>query len=77
MNAEAVRFSRDIREHNTRCKPAIKSSCIQRFRCYIEHSNWDEAILSQDEWIDIMCVAVIIITSLYFIPVLLVMLFLR
>lgn len=42
----------------------------------IEHSDWDEEILAQDEWLEKMCLGVITAASL-FISTVLIMLFLR
>jgi hypothetical protein len=43
---------------------------------FIKHSDWDDEILAQEEWLDKMCISVIMIASLYLIPSALVMLFL-
>ena len=77
MTTEAVTFSRDRRERNTGYKIFTKSSYLRRFRYFIEHSDWDEVILVHEEWIDMMCVVIIIVASLYFVPIVLAMLFLR
>jgi hypothetical protein len=77
MATEVVTFSKDIREHKTGYKTFTRSSYLRRFRYFIEHSNWDEMILKQEVWIDIMCVVTIIFASLYFIPICLSMLLLR
>ncbi len=78
MTTEAVTFSKNIRKRSTGDKTFAKSNKdLRRFRHFIEHSNWDEVILVHEEWIDIMCVVIIIVASLYFIPIVLAMLFLR
>ena len=77
MTTEVVTFSKDIREHNTGYKTFTRSSYLRRFRYFIEHSNWDEVILAHEEWIDKMCIVIIIAASLYLIPIVLAMLFLR
>ena len=76
MTTEAITFSRHIREQDTRYKTSTKPNSLRRFRYFIEHSDWDEEILAQEEWIDKMCIGVIIVASLFIAPVL-VMLFLR
>ena len=77
MTIEATTFSTQIRGQDARYKAFTKPNSLQRFRYFIEHSDWDEVMLDQEEWIDKMCIGVIIVTSLYFIPTVLVMLFLR
>jgi len=77
MATEAVTVSRNIRERNTGYKTFTRSSYLRRFRYFIEHSNWDEVILSHEEWIDKMCIVIIIAASVYLIPIALAMLFLR
>ena len=76
MATEAVTFSKDIREHNTGYKTFARSSYLRRFRYFIEHSNWDEVILSREGWIDGMCIVMIVAASVYLIPIALAMLFL-
>jgi hypothetical protein len=77
MTTEVVTFSKDVREHNTGYKTFTRSSYLRRFRFFIEHSNWDEVILSHERWIDGVCIAIIIAASVYLIPIALAMLFLR
>jgi hypothetical protein len=77
MTTEAVTFSRHIREQDAQYFTFTEPNSLRRFRYFIEHSDWDEVILAQEEWIDKMCIGVIIVASLYFIPPVLVTLFLR
>jgi hypothetical protein len=77
MITETTTFSRHIREQNARHKPHTKPNFLWRFRYFIEHSEWDEVILAQEEWLNKMCIGIIIAAALYFIPRVLVMLFLR
>ena len=77
MATEAVTFSKDVREPDIGYKTFTRSSYLKRFRYFIEHSNWDEVILSQEGWIDGICIVVIIAASVYLIPIALAMLFLR
>ena len=76
MTTEAMTFSRRIRKQDARYKTFTKLNSLRRLRYFIEHSDWDEEILVQEEWIDKMCIGVIIAASL-FIALVLVMLFLR
>ena len=76
MTTEATTFSTHIRGQDAVHKPFAKPTSLSRFRYFIEHSDWDEVILSQEEWIDNLCIGIIIVASVYFIPPLLVMLFL-
>lgn len=77
MTTEAMTFSRHIREQDAGYKTFTKPNSLRRFRYFIEQSDWDEEILAQEEWIDKMCIGVIIIASLFFIVPVLVMMFLR
>ena len=49
---------------------AAKENPIRRFQQFIESSDWEERYLCNRR-IDKMCLAVIIISLLYFLPVLL------
>jgi hypothetical protein len=78
MTTEAATFQRRIRRsqgvwHNAFIRP----NYLRRFRYFIEKSDWDDVILAQEEWIDRMCIGVIIVAALYFIPPVLTILFLR
>jgi hypothetical protein len=77
MTTEATTFSTHIREQDAGYKTFTKPNSLWRFRYFIEHSDWDEVILAHDEWIDKMCIVIIIVASLYLIPTVLAMLFLR
>ena len=77
MATEVVTFSRDIQEHNTEHKAVTRSSYLRRFRYFIEHSNWDEVILSHEGLIDGMCIVILVAASVYLIPLTLAMLFMR
>ena len=77
MTTEATTFSRHIREQDAVYKTFTKPDFLRRFRYFVEQSDWDEVMLAQEEWIDNLCIGVIIVASLYFIPPVLVMLFLR
>lgn len=76
MTTEAITFSRHIREQDTRYKTFTKPNPLRRFLYFIEHSDWDEEIIAQDEWIEKMCIGVMIVASLFIAPVL-VLLFLK
>jgi hypothetical protein len=76
MTTEATTFSRHIREQDAGYITFTKPNYLRRFRHSIEHSDWDEVMLAQEEWIDNLCIGVIIVASIYFIPPVLVMLFL-
>lgn len=76
MNTEEATFSTPIRKQPTRHKTAAKPYSLQRFRNFVKHSEWDEVILAQEEWIDKMFLGLILVASIYFVPPVLVMLFL-
>jgi len=43
---------------------------LGRYRSFIESTDWDEKILNQEKWIDGLCLGLIILSILYFTPVL-------
>ncbi len=77
MTTEATTYSGHIRGQDAGYKTFTKPHILRRFRYFIERADWDEVILAHDEWIDKLCIGVMIVASLYFIPPALVMLFLR
>jgi hypothetical protein len=78
MSTEAATFQRRIRSRQGAWHRAfIRPNYLRRFRLFGERSDWDEAILAQEEWIERMCIGVIIVAALYFIPPVLTILFLR
>jgi hypothetical protein len=46
-----------------------KPNPLKKFRCFIEHSNWDEDLLKYEKWIDAGCMAVIAMSFVFFLPV--------
>ena len=75
MTTEATAFSEHIRVQEAGCKTFTKPNFLRRFLYFIEHSDWDEVILAQEEWVDKMCIVIIIVASLYLIPIVSAMLF--
>lgn len=71
MQSIATTFSRWIRRPDI----AVSSSfsvgrLLGRHRYFIEATDWDEKILHQEKWIDGLCLGLIILSLLYFTPVL-------
>jgi hypothetical protein len=54
----------------TACRTFSKPSLLKRFRYLIEYTDWDEKLLNQEKWINKICFGFIILSSLYFVPVL-------
>jgi hypothetical protein len=77
MTTEAVTFQRRIGRQGAWHKAFTKPTYLRRFRYFLEKSDWDDVILAQEEWINRMCIGVIIAAALYFIPPVLTILFLR
>jgi hypothetical protein len=75
MTTQAATYSRHIKGQQAAYKTFAKPHYQRRFRYFIEHSNWDEEFLAQEEWINKLSIGVIILAALYFIPPVLVMLF--
>ena len=51
------------------CKIAYKRSLPRRVQQFIEWADWDERYLC-NPWIDKICLGIIVISLLYFVPVL-------
>lgn len=77
MTGETETFQRRMKKHGPWHKGFTRSNDLQRFRYFIEESDWDDVIFAQEEWINRMCIGVMIVAALYFTPPILVMLFLR
>jgi len=77
MSTEAVTFQRRWRRQGAWHKAFTRPSYLRRFRTFIERSDWDDVLRAQEEWINRMCIGVIIVAALYFIPPVLTILFLR
>jgi hypothetical protein len=75
MNIEAITFSRRITGQGAGQQAFAKSNYQNRLHGFIEHTDWDEVMIAQDGWIDKLCIGVIIVASLYFIPPALVVIF--
>lgn len=62
--------SRAIRQPGrVQCKIASKRNLLRRFERFIESTDWDERYLCS-KWIDKACIGVLVISMLYFLPVL-------
>ncbi|MBE0555690.1 MAG: hypothetical protein IH628_00525 [Proteobacteria bacterium] len=77
MTAEAVTYQRRMRRQGAWHKAFTRENYLRRFRCFIEKSDWDDLIISQEEWINRMCIGVIIVAAFYFVPPVVTILFLR
>ncbi len=75
MTTEAATFQRRIRRQAAWHKAFTRPNYLRRFRYFVEKSDWDEVILAQEEWINRMCIGVIIVAALYFVPPVLTILF--
>jgi hypothetical protein len=63
MTTDATTFPRYIQGQDAACKTFTKPNSLRRFRYFIEHFDWDDLILAQEEWINKLCVGVIIVGS--------------
>jgi len=75
MATDAVTYERRLRKQGAWHKTFTRPSTARRLRHFVEKSDWDEMILAQEEWIDRMCIGVIIVAALYFVPPVLAILF--
>lgn len=75
MATDAVTYERRLRRQDAWHKTFSRPSALRRLRHFVEASDWDELILAQEEWINRMCIGVIIVAALYFVPPVLTILF--
>ena len=75
---EVEQMAREVYKRWGRVDLLINNAGIARDGLVIryEESDWDEVILAQEEWINRMCIGVIIVAALYFVPPVLTILFL-
>ena len=76
MQTEATTLSTLARHSEVKtdvkiCRPGI----LEKVRHFIESTDWDEWVTGQERWINRICLGVVIISFVYFIPVLLSALF--
>ena len=76
MMTEVATYERRLRKHGAWHKTFTRPGYLQQLRHFVEKSDWDEVILAQEEWINRMCIGVIIVAALYFVPPVLTILFL-
>lgn len=77
MTTKAVASSKHAREQDASNKTFTQSNSLWRLLYFIKHSDWDDEILAQEEWLDKVCIGVIGVAALSLIPPALVLLFMR
>jgi hypothetical protein len=77
MTTDAATYQRRVEKQGAWHKAFTRRSYLQRFRYFVEKSDWDDAMLAQEEWINRICIVVILVAALYFIPPVLTILFFR
>ena len=70
MTTIAATFSRNIGRSRAAYRTASRPAYLKRFRCFIEHSHWDEKLLTHEEQANQICRGIIIAAVLYLAPVL-------
>jgi len=65
MATNSSRWTR-AKSHRIYFRPSLR----KRFCRFIETSAWDERLLSQEKWINRICLGYIIVSVLYFSPIL-------
>jgi len=71
MQSIATTFSRWIRWPEIAVSSGFSARrLLRRHRYFIESTDWDEKILHQKKWVDGLCLGLIILSLLYFTPVL-------
>jgi hypothetical protein len=77
MTSETTTFTGEIGKRQERQRIFPRLDTLKRFRRYIEKGDWNDAMSAHDEWIDKLCIGVMIVATLYFTPPVVVMLFWR
>jgi hypothetical protein len=68
MTTEATTFSKRLMERPVAAHKAIAApGLLWRYRRVIEHSDWDEKFIAQEQLIDKICIGIMIVAALYFI----------
>jgi hypothetical protein len=52
------------------CMKIIRPSVLERFRHFITSTDWDSDLLHREKWIDRICLGLVVLSALYFVPVL-------
>lgn len=72
MRATATTFPTYVRQSSTPAHRTFPRQTLRsRFRYLIEATDWDETLLAQEKWINRICVGIVILSALYFAPILL------
>ena len=75
MTTLAAVFSRHIKRSKASYRTLPHPGYLERFRHFIENSDWDAKILGYEKWIDRVCLGIIGASFVYFIPVMVKILF--
>ena len=71
MHIAATDSSRLIRKQKVKIDRCFfKSRLLKRFRYFIVSTDWDKNLLRQEKLINEVCIGFIIISVLYFLPIL-------
>ena len=71
MQSIATTFSRWIRRPEVAVSSSFSAGqLLRRHRYFIEATDWDEKILHQEKWMNRLCLGLVILSLLYFTPVL-------
>lgn len=70
MTGTVATATRCITESNAIQRVNPTPGYLTRWRSSLEHSDWDEMILDHEEWLDRICIGIVIASALYFLPVL-------
>jgi hypothetical protein len=62
MKISAVDFSTPLAEMR------LRENLLIRFKDFIEHSDWDERILSCQKWLDAFCWGFVVLSIVFLLP---------
>ena len=72
MQTEATALSTLARHREVKtCLKICRPGILERVRHFIESTDWDERVISQERCINRICLVVVVLSTLYLFPVLL------
>ena len=70
MRTATTTFPSYIKQSNTTAYMAFPRQHLRnRFRYLVEVTDWDEELIAQEKWINKICLVIVILSALYFVPV--------
>jgi len=68
MESRVLRIENALDFSTSLAKERSKNNGVRSFKRFIEHSNWDERILSCEKWVDGFCWGFIVLSIICLLP---------